>query len=167
MLPDGVVAATQGRISSQRMPAFRTAEQYGGEDGGNAAVRSRDPNRRFGLSLAALFGVVAIAPLLRSGAPRYLPLCLALLVLALSLLRPHWLDALRRGTNWVSSRIQKVMSPIFLALIYFAIFVPGSLVIRAVFRIDLLRLRADRATASYWIKRDSRAEPTAGMENQY
>jgi hypothetical protein len=149
------------------MPAYRTAEQYGGEDGGNAPVRSRDPNRRFGLSLAALCGVVAIAPLLRSGTPRYLPLGIALLVLVLSLLRPQWLDAVRLATNWISTRIQKVMSPIFLALIYFAIFVPGSFVIRAVFRIDPLRLRADRAAASYWIKRDPAAEPTAGMENQY
>jgi hypothetical protein len=138
-----------------------------GVKAGTVAAGPRDPNRRFGLSLAALCGVLAIAPLLRSGTPRYLPLCLALLVLTLSLLRPQWLDAVRLGTNWVSTRIQKVMSPIFLALIYFAIFVPGSFVIRAVFRIDLLRLRADRVAESYWIKRDSRAEPTAGMENQY
>lgn len=149
------------------MPACGTAAQYGGEDGGNGPVRSRDPNRRFGLSLAALCGVLAVAPLLHSGTPRYLPLCLALLVLLLSLLRPQWLDVVRRGTNWISARIQKVMSPIFLALIYFAIFVPGGFVIRAIFRVDPLRLRADRAAASYWIRRESRAEPTAGMENQY
>ncbi len=124
-------------------------------------------NRRFGLSLAALCAVVGILSFLRSGAPGYLAFGLAVMALVLSWLRPQWLNPIRVVSNWVSGQIQKVISPIFLALIFFVVFTPGRWVIRGVFRQDLMRLNRNRTAASYWIDREPADGKPAGMENQF
>ena len=130
-------------------------------------VKSSNANRRFGRSLAGVCGVFALIPLLTSGTPGYIALCLGLLVLAISQWSPEWLNPVRIGFNFVSAQLHKVMSPIFLGAIFFLVFVPGSFVVRDILRIDPLRIRRKRKVETYWIPHDAERGQSAGMKDQF
>ena len=59
-----------------------------------------------------------------------------------------------------------VISPIVLALLFYAAIVPIGL-LKRIFGNDPLRLRADRAADSYWITRDSSESAPGSMKHQF
>lgn len=80
-------------------------------------------------------------------------LALAALTALVTLTRAQWLGPLKRSWMKFGELLHRVMSPLILGLIYFCVFTPMGLVMRAFGR-DALKMRFERAAPTYWVKRD-------------
>jgi hypothetical protein len=123
-------------------------------------------NRQFGLVFAALFLIIAIAPLLRSHPYRAWALVVAALLFVISLARPGVLQPL--STLWakLGMLLQSVTNPIVIGLLFLAVVTPLAVLMRWVKR-DPLRLRWDREAKSYWLNRLPPGPPPESMKDQF
>ena len=80
-------------------------------------------------------------------------LALAALTAAVTLLRSQWLAPLKRGWMRLGELLQRVVSPVFLGLVYFAVFTPVGFVMRLAGR-DALARRFEPARPTYWLRRE-------------
>jgi Saxitoxin biosynthesis operon protein SxtJ len=62
--------------------------------------------------------------------------------------------------------LARIMNPVIMALMFFAIFWPLALVFRLIGR-DALRMRPDRSAGTYWITRDPPGPNPETMTNQF
>ncbi|MBT8417097.1 MAG: hypothetical protein KJO42_06605 [Silicimonas sp.] len=86
-------------------------------------------------------------------------LFLAIVFLALTLLRPEMLYPLNRGWFLLGIGLGMIVSPIVLGIIFFVLIAPIALIMRLVGR-DELKLSRDASSDSHWIERVP-AGPTA------
>ena len=121
-------------------------------------------DRGFGLIFAAVFAVVAGWPLLGGEAPRLWALALSGVFIALALAAPRQLGPLNRLWTRFGLLLSRVMNPLVLGLLFFAVVTPMGLVMRALGK-DPLRRRFERGAASYWIER--RPPGPAPMSRQF
>ena len=61
--------------------------------------------------------------------------------------------------------LHKIVTPLVMAVLFFAIIMPIGLILRAIGK-DLLRLKIDPKTSSYWIDRDVDETPSS-MTRQF
>ena len=102
-------------------------------------------NRSFGWTFTGVFALVALfQPWL---------LALAALTAVVTLARTHWLAPFNRAWMKLAEVLHRVVSPVVLGLIFFGLFTPIALAMRAFGR-DALNRRYDAQLASYWIRRD-------------
>jgi hypothetical protein len=123
-------------------------------------------DRSFGLVFTAFFCVVAFLPVLKGHPARWWALPFAVLFLAAALIRPSVLQPLNALWLRVGLLLQKVVSPVILAVLFYGIFTPAAFLYR-VFGKDLLSLRFDRDAQSYWISRTPPGPPAESMGNQF
>ena len=123
-------------------------------------------DRVFGIVFAVVFTAIGLFPLLRGASPRGWSLAVAGGFLAVALVKPTWLAPL--NTLWFrfGLLLQRVVHPIVLAVIYFAVVTPTGLVMRALGK-DPLRLRFDPDATSYWIPRDPPGPEPESMKHQF
>jgi hypothetical protein len=121
--------------------------------------KSRKDLRSFGLIVGGIFGLIGLWPLLRHGLPvrvwavaLAVPLILAALVLPASLRYPYrvW-NLVGHCLGWVNTRILMI-------LMFYAIFTPAALVMKAIGR-DALSRRLDKSAKTYRVSRVAR-QPT-------
>ena len=110
-------------------------------------------NRSFGWTFTAIFLLCGIY-----GAWHDRPVLTALLGLAgvmaaVTLTRERWLTPLNRAWMKLGELMGRVVNPIVLGLIYFGVFTPVALGMRAFGR-DALRRERDAGASSYWLERD-------------
>jgi hypothetical protein len=90
----------------------------------------------------------------------------ALVFLVSALLFPSWLKPL----NWVWFKfgilLHTITNPILMGLLFFLAVLPTGLIMRALGH-DLLRLRRQPDTDSYWIVRQSRGPSPQSMKDQF
>jgi len=123
--------------------------------------------RRFGLVIAAALTVVAIRGMTKHwSSATYLAYFITGIVFGLlALIVPRVLAPLNRAWSYLGKAMGKVVSPIVLAIMFFGILTPVSVVTRWFGR-DTLRLK--RGTVrSYWIDRDSPDLPPDSFKNQF
>lgn len=120
--------------------SFRRAEHPAGSD------------RAFGLVMAAACGVFGLAPLRHGDAPRAPLLVAAGVFLAVALTAPRMLRPLNLAWTRLGMVLQRVTTPLLLAIVFFAVITPMAVVMRMRGR-DPLRRRADPAARTYWIDR--------------
>jgi hypothetical protein len=102
-------------------------------------------NRSFGWTFTGVFALVAFfQPWL---------LALAALTAIVTLVRTHWLAPYNRAWMKLAEVLHRVVSPVVLGLIFFGLFTPVALVMRACGR-DALHRRYEAQLPSYWIRRD-------------
>lgn len=103
-------------------------------------------DRKFGWTFTALF--------LLLGAWSYHPglLALAAATALVTATHAHWLAPLKRAWMKLGDVLNRVVSPVVMGVIFFAVFTPVGLVMRAMKR-DALCLKLDRASPSYWVPR--------------
>lgn len=102
-------------------------------------------NRSFGWTFTGVFTLGAILyPWV---------LALAALTALVTLTRETWLTPLNRAWMKLGELLGRVVSPIVLGVIFFGVFTPVGLVMRAFGR-DAMCRRFEPASASYWVKRD-------------
>jgi hypothetical protein len=117
------------------------------------AVAGKSPsNRRFGFTVGAVLSVLALVPVLRGKGPRF-PLLIpgAILIIAAAAF-PKTLEYVNRAWTGLGHILAKVVNPLVLGAMFYLVFAPVATVLRLLGK-DLLRLRADRHAASYWLER--------------
>jgi hypothetical protein len=123
-------------------------------------------NRAFGGVFAAVFLIVAWWPVAFGGALRWWSLIVSALVLLVTIAAPALLAVPNRLWLRFGLLLNRIISPVVLAVLFYAVITPAGVMMR-VFRRDPLRLRRDGAAQSYWIKRDPPGPEPASMSNQF
>jgi hypothetical protein len=123
-------------------------------------------DRGFGLTLAAVCGVIGAVRLVLGHAYPAWWLAAAALLLALAFLWPAALAPLNRLWLRLGLVLYKVMNPLVMGLVFFTTVVPIGLVLRAVGK-DPLRLRREPAASSYWIRREPPGPEPDTMKQQF
>ena len=122
--------------------------------------------RNFGIVFAVVFAMIGLARLYRGGPVRWWAIALSAAFLICAFVAPRLLRPLNHLWFKFGLLLHHVVNPIIMGALYFGAVVPMGLLVRALGK-DLLHLRFDKATASYWIRRDAPAPPPGGMTKQF
>jgi len=109
--------------------------------------------RSFGVVFAAVFMLVALYPLLKSQPVRTWSLAVAAIFAALAWLLPAVLRPLNLLWFRFGLLLHKIVNPVVMGAIFFAVILPSGLLMR-VFRKDPLKLKRDPNAITYWTRRD-------------
>lgn len=123
-------------------------------------------DRSFGIVFAGIFAVVALYPLLAHAPVRWWALAIAGVLLAVALISPAYLRALNRLWLQFSKRLQRLVNPVILRLLFFAAVTPTAIVLRTM-KSDPLRLRMDSDASTYWIDRNAAGTARNDMRRQF
>ena len=115
-------------------------------------MKSKNQNRSFGLLFFVVFLALALWPLIKNEILNLYLLSISLIFLLLGLLNSKLLSPLNKLWIKFGEILGLVIAPIVMAIIYFAILTPVSLVVR-LFGKDLLGLKFLKKNKTYWIKR--------------
>jgi hypothetical protein len=123
-------------------------------------------DRSFGIVMAAALAAVTALNFWHAG--RIWPWTggLSALLLAAALVRPQVLNPLNRLWLRFGLLLHHVVNPIVMALVFFGAVWPTGLVMRWMGR-DLLRLKREPNTASYWIVRQPPGPSPETMKDQF
>ena len=120
-------------------------------------------NRNFGLVFFIVFLIISLWPLLSQNEIRYWALISSIIFLILGLLNSNMLLPLNKIWMQFGIFLGKIISPIIMALIFFIIVTPIGLLMRLLRR-DLLNLKYNKKSKSYWIEKTG---PKSKMKNQF
>jgi hypothetical protein len=123
-------------------------------------------DRSFGLVFAGVFTVIGLLPLLGGRPARGWSLVVAGGCLVIALIRPGLLAPAKRLWLAFGLLLHRLSSPLVLGLLYFLLFMPVGLLMRARGK-DPLRLRWDSSASSYWIPRTPPGPEPETMRNQF
>ncbi|SRR5579875_650268 len=124
-------------------------------------------NRKFGLVFSLFFTILGFWPLFHhAGSPRWLFISLAAAFLAAAILRPSWLAGLNRGWFKLGLALNKIVSPVVMAILFFGAVAPLGWYLRRRGE-DLLRLKIAPDAATYWIERQPPGPVASSMRKQF
>jgi len=123
----------------------------------------RGSERNFGLTLAAAFVLVALAPLIKHGHIRLWSVGVAAVFGVLGLFAPKVLEIPNRLWFKLGIFLGGIVAPIVMGLLFLLAVTPTGLIMR-LFGKDGLRRKFDKQATSYWIVRD---RPLGSMKNQF
>jgi hypothetical protein len=123
-------------------------------------------NRNFGIVFGVFFAILAILNYWhgRTAWPWWLGG--SLVFLGLSWLLPSCLRPLNAVWTRFGLVLSRITQPIVMALIFFSSIVPAGLIARSLGK-DLLRLRLDKSSPTYWIKRTPPGPASDSFKNQF
>lgn len=110
-------------------------------------------NRSFGWTFTGIFILAGLYGAWRGAAELTGLLLLALVCAVVTITKDSWLTPLNRAWMKFGELLGRVVSPIVLGAIFFALFTPVAVLMR-VFGRDALCRRLEPAAKSYWVKRD-------------
>ena len=119
-------------------------------------------NRNFGIVFFAVFLVISLYPLTFGGGVAKWSLAVSIVFLILGLINSKILTPLNRLWFKFGILLGRIVSPIVMALIFFAVVTPIGLIMRLL-RKDLLNLKYNKKK-SYWIEKNG---PKSKMKNQF
>ena len=126
--------------------------------------KSTDSNRSFGLVIFFVFFVIAFWSFRGDfNQIRVLPLSISLVFLILGMLNSKLLTPLNKIWIRFGFLIGSIVAPIILCAIFFFVVTPIGILVR-LFGKDLLKLKTNKNTNSYWIKRN---EEKTSMKKQF
>jgi Saxitoxin biosynthesis operon protein SxtJ len=123
-------------------------------------------DRSFGRVFTVFFLLVGMLPTLRHGHVRVWALAVSGLFLLITLLRPTLFSGANKLWMKLSLLLSRIMNPLVIALMYYVVFVPVGLILRALGK-DSLRLKPDRKALSYWVPRNPPGPGGGSMANQF
>jgi predicted membrane metal-binding protein len=135
----------------------------------NAAREERiegSSDRRFGLLFAAIFTGLALWPLIRGEKIRFWALSVGAVFMVLALAWPRALSWINREWMRFGLLLNRIVSPVAIGVVYYLTLVPMGLLMRACGK-NPLRLKFDRAAASYWIQRVPPGPDPKTMNDQF
>ena len=109
-------------------------------------------NKSFGILFFIVFMGFGLWPLTKGNNPSILLITISLLFLILGILNSKILTPLNNSWVKLGEILGRIIAPVVMALVYFLILTPVSLVVR-VFGKDLLGLKYIKKQNSYWIYR--------------
>ena len=109
-------------------------------------------NRSFGLLFFIVFFIIGQWPLKNDLELNYIFIGISIIFLILGLMNSKILTPLNKIWVKFGELLGKIIAPLVMALVYFFILTPISLIMR-IFGKDLLNLKSSEES-SYWIKRE-------------
>jgi len=123
-------------------------------------------DRAVGLVFAALFGIVALLPLLSGDAVRWWSAALAAGFAASAFVVPRILRPLTRFWMRLGLVLHSIVSPIVLAIMFYLVVTPTGALMRLA-RKDPLRLRRNAQARSYWVERVPPGPSPESLKDQF
>ena len=115
-------------------------------------MHKKSSNKSFGILFFLVFFVFGLWPLTKEMSPNIYLIIISVIFLTLGLLDSKLLSPLNEIWIKFGEILGKIIAPLIMALVYFLILTPISLILRA-FGKDLLGLKYLKQQNSYWIKR--------------
>ena len=115
-------------------------------------MKSQSSNRSFGLLFFAVFVILGLWPLKNGESLNFYFIIASVVFLILGLLNSKLLTPLNKSWIKLGETLGIIIALIVMALVYFAILTPVSIIVR-VFGKDLLGLKFLKEKDTYWIKR--------------
>ena len=123
-------------------------------------------DRTFGLVMAGAFAAVTLLNGWHLGKLWPWTGGLAAAFLAAALLRPAILSPLNRAWLKFGLLLHKIVNPVVMAVVFYGTVLPTGLIMRMLGK-DLLRLKRQPDTDSYWIERRPSEPGTQSMKDQF
>jgi len=123
----------------------------------------RSSEKSFGVIFSIVFLIVSLYPLFNSEGLRIWALLASTIFFLLAYVAPKILSLPNKLWFKFGLLIGSIIAPILMALVYFITVLPIGLILRLLGK-DLLKLRIDKNTKSYWIER---SEPVGSMKQQF
>tara|TARA_B100000674_G_scaffold218120_1_gene178829 strand:+ start:411 stop:800 length:390 start_codon:yes stop_codon:yes gene_type:complete len=120
-------------------------------------------NRNFGVVFFVVFLIISIYPLTYDGDIAKWSFVISIIFLILGLINSKILTPLNRLWFKFGILLGRIISPIIMALIFFAVVTPIGLTMRLL-RKDVLNLKYNKKSKSYWIEKNG---PKSKMKNQF
>ena len=115
-------------------------------------MKSQSSNKSFGLLFFVVFLIIGLWPLKNSENLNLYFITASAVFLILGLLNSKLLTPLNKSWIKLGEILGIIIAPIVMALVYFVILTPVSLIVR-MFGKDLLNLKFLKEKDTYWIKR--------------
>jgi len=123
--------------------------------------------RSFGIIFGIVFAVICLLPLISRGAePRLWAGVIAATFFSSAIFTPALLRPLNQLWFKFGLLLHHVMNPIIMGLLFYGAFVPTGLALRYLGK-DLLRLKREAATPSYWVPREPAGPKPGTMSKQF
>ena len=126
-------------------------------------IQKLPSNRNFGIVFFVVFFVISLYPLTYNGDITRWSLVISIIFLILGLINSKILTPLNKLWFKFGILLGRIISPIVMALIFFVVVTPIGLIMRLL-RKDLLNLRYNKKSKSYWIEKKG---PKSKMKNQF
>jgi hypothetical protein len=123
-------------------------------------------DRAFGIVFAVVFALIGLLPLAFGGGGRVWALAVGAAFLAVALAFPRVLAPLNRLWLRFGLLLHRIVSPLVLGIMFFLVVTPMGLLMRALGK-DLLRLKFDERSSSYWIERVPPGPPPESLKDQF
>jgi len=123
-------------------------------------------NRSFGLVFAGFFAIVALLPLIQGAPARWWAFGVAVAFAAAAFLVPRALQPLNRAWFKLGILLHHVVNPVIMALMFYGAILPMAILLRGLGK-DLVRLKREPESDSYWIPREPPAPAPGSMSNQF
>ena len=115
-------------------------------------MKSQNSNRSFGLLFFIVFIVVGLWPVIKGETANIYLILISLFFLIFGLINSKILSPFNKAWIKFGEILGLIIAPIIMALVYFIILTPISLIVR-MFGKDLLGLKFLKKQDTYWIKR--------------
>ena len=115
-------------------------------------MKSQSSNRSFGLLFFIVFIVVGLWPITKGETANIYLILISLFFLIFGLINSKILSPFNKAWIKFGEILGLIIAPIIMALVYFIILTPISLILR-MFGKDLLGLKFMKKQDTYWIKR--------------
>ena len=115
-------------------------------------MHKKSSNKSFGILFFIVFLGLGLWPITNENSPNIYLVIISIIFLILGILDSELLSPLNSFWIKFGELLGKIIAPIVMAIIYFFILTPISLVVR-LFGKDLLGLKFTKQIKTYWIKR--------------
>ena len=115
-------------------------------------MNKKSSNKSFGILFFVVFLGLGLWPLTNDNSPNIYLIIISIIFLILGLLNSKLLSPLNSFWIKFGELLGKIIAPVVMAIIYFLILTPISLMVR-LFGKDLLGLKFSKKLKTYWIKR--------------
>ena len=109
-------------------------------------------NRSFGILFFIVFLILGLYPTLKGNSPNIYLISISIPFIILGIINSKILTPLSNAWIKLGEILGIIIAPIVMAIIYFFILTPISLVVR-IFGKDLLSIKFDKQVNTYWINR--------------
>ena len=115
-------------------------------------MKSQSSNKSFGLLFFVVFLIIGLWPLKNGENLNFYFIATSIIFLVLGLINSKLLTPLNKSWIKLGEILGIIIAPIVMALVYFVILTPVSIVVR-IFGKDLLSLKLLKEKETYWIER--------------
>lgn len=129
-------------------------------------VKKTSSNKSFGLTFFLFFLIVGIFQSFKTQELRPSFLFLSVFILVISLGKPQLLEYPNRVWTKFGLILHRIVSPLFLSLLFFLIITPFAFISRLI-GAKFLDLKIDPEKNSYWVIKDNSLPETKRMKLQY